>query len=200
MHLPRLDNLSTIPALLFSLNPDLLHLLTTSNPVLSSALESALDGLTTLLKAVAVLLSIGISFTALSLLATIPAVSLHSGTPRKAYAWSIWANLVFVSAALVFLVLGGLVAAVGAKVAEARVNDVGGADRVGAVAAKGWVALAWAGIALMVGVLLYWVGRVVAWRRARKRAAEEEKEKEMHRMALPLPRFRRRSWGRIGPY
>ncbi len=140
-----------------------------------------------------ILFSIGLGFTGLSFLASIPALALRSDGPGIAYAWSIWINLVFVSSALTFLMLGGLVAAAGAKAAESKVNDLGREAGVGAVAGRNWIAMSWAGIAFMVAVLLYWAGRVVGWRRARRSKKEEEaakeKEEEAMRMRYQLPRF-----------
>ncbi len=145
---------------------------------LTPALESTLDGLTTLLKAVAVLLSLGIGFTGLSLLSSILTITLSSDSLRMAYTWGVWTNLVFVSSALFFLILGGLVAAAGTKVAEGKVNDLGGDAGVSAVASKSWVMLAWVGIALMVAVLLYWVGKVVQLRRRARQNGDDGQKKE----------------------
>ena len=145
---------------------------------ITPALESTLDGLTTLLRAVAVLMSIGIGFTGLSLLSSIPTITLSSDSLRKAYTWGVWTNLVFVSSALFFLILGGLVAVAGAKVAEGKVNDIGRNAGVSAVASKSWVMLAWVGIALMVAVLLYWVGKVVQLRRRARQNGDGGQKKE----------------------
>jgi membrane protein implicated in regulation of membrane protease activity len=93
------------------------------------------------------------------------------------YKWGVWVNLAFVSIALFFLILGGLVAVIGAKVAEGKVNDLGGDIGVTAAAGTNWVTLAWAGIALMVVVLLYWAGRA-RWLRKAKRAEDEEKKQQ----------------------
>jgi membrane protein implicated in regulation of membrane protease activity len=93
------------------------------------------------------------------------------------YKWGVWVNLTFVSIALFFLILGGLVAVIGAKVAEGKVNDLGGDIGVTATAGTNWVALSWAGIALMVVVLLYWAGRA-RWLRKAKRAEDEEKKQQ----------------------
>lgn len=89
-----------------------------------------------------------------------------------------WTNLVFASTAVFFLILGGLVAAAGAKVAEGRINDLG--DKIGltAVAGRDWVTLAWAGVALMVVVLLYWVWRAVRLRRVGRMLGDGHHEKE----------------------
>ena len=160
---------------------------------LTPALESTLDGLTTLLKAVAVLLSIGIGFTGLSLLSSIPTITLSSDSLRKAYTWGVWTNLVFVSSALFFLILGGLVVLAGAKVAEGKVNDLGRDAGVSAIAGKNWPMLAWVGIALMAVVLLYWVGRVVRLRRRARQNGNDgqEKEEEGVQMRSQLPQFAR---------
>ncbi|KAK4129137.1 hypothetical protein N657DRAFT_676803 [Parathielavia appendiculata] len=139
-------------------------------------LESALDSLNMLLKAVGVIFSIGIGFAGLSFLSSIPAVSLKSASKGMGYMWSVWINLVFVSAALFFLILGGLIAAIGAKVAERKVNDLGVAAGVFAVARTSWVTLAWAGIALMVMALLYWIGRAVHLKKVQREADEEEQK------------------------
>jgi membrane protein implicated in regulation of membrane protease activity len=93
------------------------------------------------------------------------------------YKWGVWTNLIFVSFALFFLILGALVAVIGAKVVEGKVNDLGGDIGVTAAAGTNWVALAWAGIALMVVVLLYWAGRA-RWLRKVKREEDEEKRQQ----------------------
>ncbi|KAK4156146.1 protein ECM7 [Chaetomidium leptoderma] len=168
---------SNIPSLLLS-SLDLDLNLSPSDVGLPSTLKSALDGLDTLLKAFAVMFCIGIGFTGLAFLSSIPALALSSDDGGNGYTWSVWSNLVFTSTALFFLVLGGLVAAIGAKVAEGRVNDLGEDVGVGAVAGTAWVSMAWAGIALMVGVLLYWVWRVVKLRHELRRAQREARMAE----------------------
>lgn len=88
---------------------------------------------------------------------------------------AVWSNLVAAAGALVFLVLGGLVATVGARVAARNVNRLAGDDdgdgdgqRVRATAGTRWVVLAWVGAGLVAAVLLYWVGGVVRLRRGRR--------------------------------
>ncbi|KAK4098594.1 hypothetical protein N658DRAFT_488308 [Parathielavia hyrcaniae] len=146
---------------------------------LTYPLESALDGLSTLLKAVAIIFCIGLSFAGLAFLSSIPTVSLTSSArPGLSYEWGVWVNLVFASSALFFLVLGGLVAAIGAKDAEAKVNGLGADAGVVAVAGTSWVTLAWAGIALMVVPFSYWVGRAVRLRKKQKAEKAEKKGDE----------------------
>ncbi|KAG7292831.1 hypothetical protein NEMBOFW57_002876 [Staphylotrichum longicolle] len=133
---------STIPSLLSTtLNLTIGTLNLNVSPAdlgLTYAAESTLDGLNTLLKAFAVIFSIGIGFTGLSFLSSIPAVALGTDTVRKAYPWGVWTNLVFASTAVFFLILAGLVAAAGAKVAEARINELGDQIGLAAVAGKDW--------------------------------------------------------------
>lgn len=202
--LPGPDNPSTITSLLLTtlrlnLNLDPFNdTISASDLGLTGSLEAALDGLSTLLRAVAVLFSVGIGFTGLAFLSAVPALTLSSDSTAglnsdqaaRAYAWGVWTNLVFTSAALFFLILGGLAAAAGAKVAEDKVAGLGSDLGVSAVAGTNWIALAWAGVALMAVVLAYWAWRAARLRRT-ARAAEEEVEmgeqEEEQRKPMPMP-------------
>ncbi|KAH6650503.1 hypothetical protein F5144DRAFT_625527 [Chaetomium tenue] len=189
------DEISTIPALLST--PDTTtttahspnhppHNSTarthsTSTPLTSTGLtyqlSAALDGLDTLFKAVGVLLSIGAGFTALSLFAGLPSLAVSSETythSELAYDWAVWTNLTFASAAVLFLLLGALVAAAGAKDAEVRVNRLGEGVGVTAMMGVDWVALAWAVVGLMTVVLLYWAVRGGCLRRADKKGVKRQ--------------------------
>lgn len=197
--------MSTIPSLLsttLNLTVGTLNLnVSPADLGLTYAVESTLDGLNTLLKAFTVIFSIGIGFTGLSFLSSIPAIALGTDTVRMAYPWGVWTNLVFVSTAVFFLVLGGLVAAAGAKVAEGRINDLGDKIGLAAVAGKDWVTLAWAGVALMVVVLLYWVWRAVRLRRAGRMPGDghHEEEQKAPPPPFPAPHFRSAPLPMISP-
>jgi len=98
--------------------------------------------------------------------------------PRPSYSATVWINLVCTTFAVFFLVLAGTVAAAGAKVAEGRLNDLGEDVRVSAVAGTDWVVLAWAGVALMVVVLIYWVSRVIKLMSDKKKLLIEMQQRE----------------------
>lgn len=91
----------------------------------------------------------------------------------------LWSNLAIALLAALFVVIGGLVATIGARVAEGKINDLG--ERVGltAAAGTGWVILVWIGAGLMVAVCGYWVWAVARMRRARKAADVEGRKPEM---------------------
>ncbi|KAK4041414.1 hypothetical protein C8A01DRAFT_34496 [Parachaetomium inaequale] len=178
------EGTSTIPALLGTTatpHTTVAHAdgnIALTNSGLTYSLESALNGLDTLLKAVAVLWSLGIGFTGITFFTSIPAVSLSSDDPdpRYKYKWAVWMNLIFTGTAMFFLILGGMVAAAGAKAAEGNVNGLGADIGVSAVAGTNWIVLAWAGVALLAVALVYWTARTVKLRRDKKRDEEEARE------------------------
>ncbi|KAL2137511.1 hypothetical protein VTI28DRAFT_9265 [Corynascus sepedonium] len=160
------------------------------NGGLHYALQFTVDNLIALLKTVAALLSIGIGLTGLAACSTIPASSLGAEEaaeePKKQhqYSWAVWFNLACSSAATLFLLLGAMVGAVGAKVAEGTVNELGenysrnGVIGVSAAAGRKWVAMAWAAVALMVAVVGYWGAKGARWRNKLKEQKEKVKEDE----------------------
>ncbi|EAQ93057.1 predicted protein [Chaetomium globosum CBS 148.51] len=157
----------------------------TSTPLTSTGLtyqlSAALDGLDTLFKAVGVLLSIGAGFTGLSLFACLPSLAVSSETyshSELAYDWAVWTNLTFASAAVLFLLLGALVAAAGAKDAEVRINRLGEEVGVTAVMGLNWIALTWAVVGLMTVVLVYWAVRGGCLRRADKKGVKRQQKQQ----------------------
>lgn len=77
-----------------------------------------------------------------------------------------------------------MVGAVGAKVAEGTVNELGGnysrkkVIGVSAAAGRKWVAMAWAAVALMVAVVVYWGVKGARWRNTLKEQKKRMKEDE----------------------
>ncbi|KAL2165989.1 hypothetical protein VTG60DRAFT_3479 [Thermothelomyces hinnuleus] len=152
-------------------------------------LQFAVDNLITLLKTVAAFQSIGIGLTGLAAFAAVPAASLDdadckddeygpgggAGNARQRYSWAVWFNLACASAATLFLLLGALTAAAGAKVAEGSIDELGA---VRAAAGRSWVALAWAAVALMVATVVYWGVRGGRWRKMLREEREERRERE----------------------
>ncbi|KAL2180571.1 uncharacterized protein P884DRAFT_267317 [Thermothelomyces heterothallicus CBS 202.75] len=160
-------------------------------------LQFAVDNLITLLKTVAAFQSIGIGLTGLAAFAAVPAASLDDadcgddgygpgggGSARQRYSWAVWFNLACASAAALFLLLGALTAAAGAKVAEGSIDELGA---VRAAAGRSWVALAWAAVALVVAAVVYWGVRGARWRKMlrgeREERRERERKKEMEQFA-----------------
>ncbi|KXX79428.1 Protein ECM7 [Madurella mycetomatis] len=141
---------------------------------LTQDIESALDSLNSLLKAFTIIFAIGVGFTGLSLLASVAEVVL-----RNHGSGLLWSNLVIASLAVLFVVLGGLVATIGARVAEGKINDLGESVGLSAVAGTGWVILVWIGAGLMVVVCSYWAWATARMRRARKAADAEGRKPEM---------------------
>ncbi|AEO53698.1 hypothetical protein MYCTH_2295391 [Thermothelomyces thermophilus ATCC 42464] len=161
-------------------------------------LQFAVDNLITLLKTVAAFQSIGIGLTGLAAFAAVPAASLDDadcrggdeygpgggGSARQRYSWAVWFNLACASAAALFLLLGALTAAAGAKVAEESIDELGA---VRAAAGRSWVALAWAAVALVVAAVVHWAVRGARWRKMlrgeREERRERERKKEMEQFA-----------------
>ncbi|KAH6853992.1 SUR7/PalI family-domain-containing protein [Chaetomium sp. MPI-CAGE-AT-0009] len=196
------DEVSTIPALLStrgdSTTTNTAHS-RTSNALtqagLTYKLEAALCGLDTLLRAVGVMLAMGAGFTGLSFFASLPAMAISSKDytiSEMAYDWAVWTNLTFASGAVLFLLMGALVSAVGAADVANRINRVGAESGVTAVAGTNWVALSWAVVVLMSVVLAYWAARGASLRRGKKagkrRTKRDEEAAPKARPPSPLPR------------
>ncbi|GAB1310622.1 hypothetical protein MFIFM68171_00832 [Madurella fahalii] len=140
---------------------------------LTEDIESALDSLNSLLKAFTVIFAIGVGFTGLSLLASVAWAVLRSDGRGL-----LWSNLAIASLAVLFVVLGGLVATIGARVAEAEINDLGENIGLSSAAGTGWVILVWIGAGLMVVACGCWAWMAARTRKARKMSDVEEEKPE----------------------
>ncbi|KAK4132011.1 hypothetical protein BT67DRAFT_435866 [Trichocladium antarcticum] len=183
-------NSSTIPSLLnHTLDVSLGGLDAPIHPSLSdlgltAALSSALNSLNTTLNAFAVIFSIGVGLTGLSVLCSTAGMfpefyknatnnnhSHRNSHCSRAEFLSAWVNLIIAAGAMFSLVLGGLVATIGARVVAGEINSMGNTIGVGAAAGTEWVTLAWAGVGLMAVVVVYWgwkLGTVRRWRKRQK--------------------------------
>jgi TRAP-type C4-dicarboxylate transport system permease small subunit len=145
---------------LFNLN------LSLSDLGLTADVELALDSLNSLIKAMTVLFALGVGFTGLTFLASVTSMFIPHDDASGGLV--LWSNLGAVSLALLFLILGGLLASIGARVAQDKINALGRTIGLNAAAGTKWIAIAWVGIGLMVAVAGYWIAAVVRVRRRRK--------------------------------
>ncbi|KAL2021595.1 hypothetical protein VTK56DRAFT_6948 [Thermocarpiscus australiensis] len=146
---------------------------------MSCSLQDELDSLQPLLKAFAVIFATGAGLTGVSILSSIVGALLcaHASSHGcPAAPLSIWGNILVASTAVFLLVLGGLMATVGARIAAAKVNLEGAEFGITAVAGTGWVILTWVGVLLMGLALACWVWSAVSWRKGRvvRRGGGEE--------------------------
>ncbi|KAK4240432.1 protein ECM7 [Achaetomium macrosporum] len=143
---------------------------------ISNRLASALDNLNTFIKAAAVLYSIGVTLTCLSFLLSIPYVFRNAVAHRRYFPPLIWANFSVTIGALFFLLLGGVVASIGAVAWRDRVNDLGEDNGVSAANGRSWVILAWVAFTLMLVVLVSWAWEVRRVLRKRRLVREQSGE------------------------
>jgi hypothetical protein len=78
-----------------------------------------------------------------------------------------------------FLVLGGLVATIGARVAAGKISEMGDGIGVGAAAGMEWVKLAWVAVGLMAVVLGYWAWGLVRLSRRRVKGMQDGEGHEL---------------------
>lgn len=138
-----------------------------------------------MLLAVAITNMIGIGCIFITTAVSLIAIWLSSDEDEnRGYTAAVWVALVFTSASVFFLLLGGIVGAAGANAAVGKINGLGVDVGVRAEAGVWWHLLTWLPFALMALVVLpYWATRTGHLRRLRKaekeaEAAAEEAEEE----------------------
>jgi hypothetical protein len=149
-------------------------------------IQDALDTLSTVLKAFTALLIIAISFTGLSMLASISALFLIHRHERKA----ILTNTILAGAALSFMVLAGLVGTIAASIATDKVNEKGADIGLSSSMGNGYLIITWVAVGLMLITFGYWLwqfmrhrnGKTMNARGSRKHARDSEESGGGHDM------------------
>ncbi|KAK5651504.1 hypothetical protein OQA88_11958 [Cercophora sp. LCS_1] len=140
-------------------------------------MQDAIDTLNTVLKAFTALLIVAVGFTGLSLLASVAALFL---IPRRERG-TVLTNLILASAALLFLILSGLIGTIGGHIAAQKANEKGKEIGLSATPGKGFVIVTWVAVGLMFIVFGYWLwqllrhknGKTMRVKRGKARDSEE---------------------------